>query len=185
MNPDRVELPPVSDLVNPQLRTTMMALGDELRAGGPGGRLLADSLGNVLAVHLLRQFSPRVSVGLSSGAVLPRNKLYSVTEYIDAHLDTELTLEQLATVAHLSPYHFARLFKNSMGLPPHQYVIARRVERAKELLQARKRLPLAEVAAEVGFSDQSHFTRHFKRIVGVTPRQFQEPARTYQRSAST
>jgi AraC family transcriptional regulator len=75
-------------------------------------------------------------------------------------------------LAHVSPYHFARLFKHSTGLPPHQYVIACRVERAKELLRERDRLPLADVAAEVGFSSQSHFTRHFKRLVGVTPRRF-------------
>ena len=89
-----------------------------------------------------------------------------------------MCLDHLAALAHMSPYHFARLFKKSTGLPPHQYVIARRVERAKELLRDRDPLPLAEVAAETGFSSQSHFTRHFKRFVGVTPRQFQTDART-------
>ena len=77
-----------------------------------------------------------------------------------------------AAAAHVNPYHFARLFKAGTRLPPHQYVIARRVERAKELLRGRDRPPLAEVATEVGFSDQSHFTRHFRRLVGVTPRRF-------------
>jgi AraC family transcriptional regulator len=93
-------------------------------------------------------------------------------EYIEEHLDAELTLDHLAGVAHLSPYHFARLFKNSTGLPPHQYVIARRVERAKDLLRGKDRFPLVDIAAEVGFSSQSHFTRHFKRLVGVTPKHF-------------
>ena len=83
----------------------------------------------------------------------------------------------MAAVAHLSPYHFARQFKAASGLPPHQYVIMRRVERAKQLLQAGTELSLAEVAAHAGFSDQSQFSHHFKRLVGVTPGQFQKPAR--------
>ena len=86
-------------------------------------------------------------------------------------------MEQRAAVARLSRYHFARQFKAATGLPPHQYVIMRRVERAKELLQAGTALSLAEVAAHVGFSDQSHFSQHFKRLVGVTPGQFRMSAR--------
>jgi AraC family transcriptional regulator len=83
----------------------------------------------------------------------------------------------MAAVARLSPYHFARQFKAATGVPPHQYVITRRVERAKELLQAGADLSLAEVASRAGFSDQSVFCRHFKRAVGVTPGQFRTPAR--------
>jgi AraC family transcriptional regulator len=83
----------------------------------------------------------------------------------------------MATVASLSAYHFARQFKAATGLPPHQFVITRRVERTKELLQAGTDLSLAEVAAHAGFSDQSQFTHHFKRLVGVTPGRFNMPAR--------
>jgi AraC family transcriptional regulator len=79
----------------------------------------------------------------------------------------------MAAVVHVSPYHFARQFKAATGLPPYQYVIARRVERAQHLLRTHRQLGLAEVALRVGFSDQSKFCFHFKRIVGVTPRQFQ------------
>jgi AraC-like DNA-binding protein len=75
-----------------------------------------------------------------------------------------------------NPYHFARQFKAATGLPPHQYVIARRVERARQLLQAGTDLSLA-VAVHAGFSDQSQFCQHFKRLVGVTPGQFRTPAR--------
>ena len=86
-------------------------------------------------------------------------------------------LRQLAAVARLSPYHFARQFKRATGLAPHQYVILRRVEQAKHLLQVGTDLSLAEVALRAGFSDQSVFCLHFKRLVGVTPRQFRMSAR--------
>jgi AraC family transcriptional regulator len=85
-----------------------------------------------------------------------------VVEDVEEHLDTGLTLEQIAAVAHLSLYRFARQFKAATGLPLHQYVIARRVERAQQLLREGD-LSLAEVAAHAGFSDQSQFSRHFKR----------------------
>src|SRR5260370_37300288 len=76
----------------------------------------------------------------------------------------------------MGPYHFARQFKAATGLPPHQYVISRRVERAKHLLQAGIDLSLAEVATDAGFSDQSQFSPHFKRLAGRTPRPFRMPA---------
>ena len=78
----------------------------------------------------------------------------------------------MAALVGLSVYHFARQFRTATGLPPHQYVIARRVERAKEFLQQDRDLSLAEIAASCGFSDQSQFSHHFKRIVGVTPGRF-------------
>jgi AraC family transcriptional regulator len=178
LDPGRVTLPPVYDLSHPQVRAAMLALDTELQAGGPGGRLLAESLSNVLAVQLLRHFSHPGAAEPSRGGVLAKHKLSAVLEYLHEHLDASLSLDDLAGVAHVSPYHFARLFKNSTGLPPHQYVIAQRVERAKELLRDRDLLPLADVAVETGFSSQSHFTRHFKRLVGVTPQRFQKSART-------
>jgi len=109
--------------------------------------------------------------------VLPRGRLRAVLEYIEEHLDGGPTRAQMAAVVRLNPYHFARQFKAATGLPPHQYVILRRVERAKQLLQAQTSLSLAEVAAHAGFSDQSQFSHHFKRLVGVTPRQFRTTAR--------
>ena len=172
LNPERVTLPVAFGLSHPELRSAVQALHAELTAGGPGGRLLSESLSNVLAVQLLRRFSASGSIEAYSDGVLPKHKLRAVIEYIHEHLDAELSLDHLAAVVRMSPYHFARLFKSSTGLPPHQYVITRRIERAQELLRDRDPLPLADIAAEVGFSSQSHFTRHFKRLVGVTPRRF-------------
>ena len=132
----------------------------------------------VLAVHLIRHvLAPRQPARGPDGA-LPRGRLRAVVDFIESNLDAAPTLERMAAVARLSPYHFARQFKAATGLPPHQYVITRRVERAKELLQAGTELSLAQVAARAGFSDQSQFYHHFRRLVGVTPGRFRTSART-------
>jgi AraC family transcriptional regulator len=176
VDPARLTLPPLDVVDLPHLRAVMGAVDAELLGGGAGGPLAAESLANILAVHLLRHFlAPRQHERGRDGA-MPRGRLRAVAEYIEGHLDGSPTLGQMAAVARLSPYHFARQFKKATGLPPHQYVLARRVEQAKQLLHAGLQ-SLAEVAARVGFSDQSQFTRHFKRLVGVTPGHFRTPAR--------
>ena len=131
----------------------------------------------VSAEELIRHVTSSHRLSVSTDGVLPRRKLHTVIEYIMENIEGSLTLEQIAAVAHVSPHHFARQFKATTGLPPHQYVIARRVERAQHLLAKHDELGLAEVALRVGFSDQSKFSFHFKRIVGVTPRQFRTSAR--------
>jgi AraC family transcriptional regulator len=173
----RLTVPPLDCVDLPQLRAAIGAVGAELTAGGPGGRLAAESLANVLAVHLIRHFLTPRRAARGRDGTLPRGRLRAVVEYIEEHLGAGPSLEQMAAVARLSAYHFARQFKATTGLPPHQFVIARRVERARELLQGGTDLSLAEVAADVGFSDQSQFSRHFKRALGVTPGQFQLSAR--------
>jgi AraC family transcriptional regulator len=177
LDPARLTLPPFDGLDLPPLRAVMGAVDAELTAGGAGSRLAAESLATVLAVQLLRQVrAPRHPARGRDGA-LPQEKLRAVVAYIEEHLDADLTLAQLAAAAHRSPYHFARQFTAATGMPPHQYVIARRVARAQQLLHPDRDLALAEIAARVGFADQSQFTHHFKRIVGVTPRQFRLSAR--------
>jgi len=179
LDPARVSLPPLDGLDLPPLRAAMLAVNDELTADAAGGRLAAESLANLLAVHLIRNASaPRPPASRADGS-LPQGKLRAVVEYVEEHLGAGLTLEQLAAAAHLSVYHFARQFKAATGLSPHQYVIVRRVERARQHLQGGD-LSLAEVAARAGFSDQSQFTHHFKRVVGVTPGQFRTPAKIAQ-----
>ena len=173
LNPDTLELVERIGILDPQIERIGLALLEELRADGLAGRLYAESLAVMLAVHLLRTHAslgsrrmPRQQPG-----GLSRSALQQVTDYIEANLARDLTLVEIAAVAHLSPYHFARMFKRSTGSSPHQYLIARRVERAKGLLLAGT-LTIAQVAAAVGFADQSHFTRQFGSLVGTTPRQF-------------
>jgi AraC family transcriptional regulator len=153
------------------LETLVLSLFRELRTEGLGGRLYVESVANLLGIHLLREYSsmkpslPSHSVGLTSSL------LRRVITYIEEHLAEELSLSELATVAHLSPYHFARLFKASTGLPPHRYVIHRRVERAKVLLST-TRWPFAHIAQAVGFAHESHLAQHFKRVTGLTLRDY-------------
>ena len=176
LDPERLAVPPLDGLHLPHLRAAMAAVDAELTAGGAGGPLAAESLANVLAVNLIRHvLAPGQPARRRDGA-LSQAKLRAVIEYVDEHLDASLTLEHMAEVAHLSAYHFARQFKVATGQSAHQYVIARRVERAQQLLQQDRNLSLAEIAACVGFSDQSHFSHLFKRLIRVTPGRFRTPA---------
>ena len=102
---------------------------------------------------------------------LPRPRLRRVTEYITTHLEEDLTLARLGAVACMSPYHFARLFKRSTGLPPHRFVVRARVDHAAVLLAAPV-LRIAEISRAVGFCSPSHFSAVFRRIMGVTPRAY-------------
>jgi AraC-like DNA-binding protein len=104
---------------------------------------------------------------------LPPATLRRIREYVDSHLDQSIELESLAATAELSVYHFARTFKQSEGTTPHAFVLERRLARARELL-TRTDLSLSEVAFAVGFADQSHFTRRFRQMVGVSPGQFRK-----------
>ena len=178
LDSSRTVLPPLSGLNVPVLRSAMLAMDAELRAGAVGDSLLAESFANVLAVHLIRHITGRRKLKASADGALPRPKLRLVVEYIRENLEGNRTLEQMAAVVHLSPYHFARQFKAATGLAPHQYVIARRVERAQEFLRTDREVGMAEVAFRSGFASQSHFCLHFKRIVGLTPRQFRVSTRS-------
>jgi AraC family transcriptional regulator len=169
VDPDHIQILNSLGVRDPLIEHSGMALLAELENGGLGGRLFAESCAALLGVHLLRHYSslrppsPRGdSHGLSAAA------LRRAIEFIEENLAQDLALAHIADAAALSPYHFAHGFKQSTGVSPHQYVIGRRVERAKTLL-ATGNLPLTTIARRVGFYDQSHLTHHFKRLVGVTP----------------
>jgi AraC family transcriptional regulator len=163
----------------------MLAIGAESEAGAPGGPLTIDSLANVLAVQLIRRlfgFRPATACGRG---VLSRRKLATIIDDIMANLDNRPTLERMAELVHLSPDYFARQFKAATGLAPYPFVIARRVERAQELLSGRPEVSLAEVAIGAGFSDQSQLCLHFKRIAAVTPGHFRASRIVQKRAGST
>lgn len=172
VNCDRIELiPQFMTQQDVLIQGILLALREELKLGGIGGYLLTDSLKTALAIHLLRNYcttSPKLS-SYSQG--LSQAKLTLVTDYIHDHLQQDLSLRKIAAIAQISQYHFSRLFKQKMGITLHQYILQRRIERAKELLQ-HSQLSVADIAFRVGFCDQSHLIRSFKRIVGLTPKQF-------------
>jgi AraC family transcriptional regulator len=148
-----------------------MALLGELESAGLSGRLYAESLANVLAVHLLRHYTTgtgevqRISGGLSA------QKLRQVMAFVTENYSHDIRLSQLAEVAGMSSFHFAREFKRTTGTTPHQYLIKFRVERAKALL-VEGEMPLIEVGLQSGFSHQSHFNRLFRRLTGTTPQSY-------------
>lgn len=168
---DQVELLPQSPLYDSLILQIGLALKADLESQRPGGRLYAETMATALAVHILRNYSAHSHRSVRHLGGLSPTQLKLVMDYINDRLEQELSLEELAAIAQLSPYHFCRSFKRSTGFTPHQYVIRQRVERAKLLLKDGK-IGISEVAAACGFTHQSHLNRHFKRLTGVTPKKF-------------
>jgi AraC family transcriptional regulator len=156
---------------DPFLMQMVLSLWRELREGAPSSKLFAECAAQIVMLHLLRHYarSDNVAAALQGPAHrLTPQQLYRVSSYIRDHAGKDLTLDVLAREAGFSPYHFARLFRNTTGETPHQYVRRERLAHARRLLESSE-LSLAEVAVESGFGDQSYFTRVFKGALRVTP----------------
>ncbi len=133
----------------------------------PGERLLTSSLAHAMIDHvLLTQVGQRQGLKLKGG--LAPHLRRRLVDYIEQHLDQPLALGELARLVALSEYHFARMFSTSFGLPPHRYVLQRRLLRARELLQ-HSALPLGEIALACGFASASHFSNRFRQAFGAAP----------------
>ena len=169
----KVELSPQFKLRDPLIQQMGLALKTELEIGGVDSQAYADSMATALSMHLLRRYSSQPPQIKEYCGGLPLYKLKAVTEYIHAHLDQNLTLTELAAIANLSTHYFASLFKQSTGFAPHQYVVKCRLEKAKQLLR-QTNLPIIEIAQEVGFQNQSHFTRVFGKYWKTTPKAYRD-----------
>ena len=159
-----------------QITRTIMA---EMEQESPGSRLLIDSLQTALAVHLLKNYSniPNYKTNLAKPVgALDKKRLHRVEDYISNHIDSNISLEDLANEACLSPFHFARAFKVTMGIAPHKYILQRKFDLAKKLI-ANGNMSLMQIALMTGFSTQAHFTRAFKRAIGQTPGQYRTKLR--------
>ncbi|AHG42470.1 AraC family transcriptional regulator [Pseudomonas syringae CC1557] len=136
----------------------------------PGERLLTSSLAHEMVSHaLLSQAGMREGLRLKGG--LAPHLRRQLVEFIEMHLADPLSLGQLAGLCALSEYHFARMFRESFGLPPHQYLLARRIEQARRLLR-QTATPLGEIALACGFASASHFSNRFRQAVGATPGEY-------------
>jgi AraC family transcriptional regulator len=173
INPDRLELLPEFRTRDPHIESIGMLLLSELQQENLGGRLYIESLANVLAVHLLRQYAvaePRLAIyegGLSE------RQLLQVLEYINEHLNQDIKLADLAALLSMSQFHFSHLFKHSLGTSPHQYLLQQRVERAKQLLKQTDR-SIMDVALECGFNSHSHLSKQFRQLTGMTPKAYRQ-----------
>ena len=150
-------------------------LGTELRTQfqlGQPKRLYAESVTTVLATHLIRHYATQRPIQDTFSGLSPQ-KLQHVIDYIYTHMEHNVGLAELAQVAGMSQYRFVRAFKQSTGLPPHQYFLSCRIERAKHLLK-NTQLSISEIGYCLGFASQSHFTTTFRRLMTTTPKAYRE-----------
>jgi AraC family transcriptional regulator len=170
-NSDRLTLLPAFQNRNTQIEAIATMLFAELQQKQPSGALYLDSLANVLAVQLLRHYgTTRASLPSYDGGI-PPHQLSRVLDYIDACLARDIKLANLAQLLSMSPFHFSRLFKQSMGISPHQYLIQQRIERAKRLLKQSDRA-IIDIALDCGFNSHSHLSKQFRQLTGMTPKAF-------------
>jgi len=155
------------DTVMPSISQMLLT---EMQGRGIGERLFLDALRTQAGIHILRRYA-RISFRDVSSGNFSAGQRRCVTDYIEEHLSSGISLDELAACVGLSPFHFSRKFKAEFGVTPHSFVMDRRIIRAKELLR-KKQIPLKNIAIDCGFSDQSHFNRVFRRKTGLTPSRF-------------
>jgi AraC family transcriptional regulator len=185
LDSERIELMDCFSDYNPHLHYIAMMLLEELKSGGIMGELYVESLTQALVIHLLRHYSsvqPQLVEPIggtrhhANGTIiidrysLTPARIQSAIDYIHAHLDSNLSMAQIANSVKTSPNYFASIFKTATGISLHQYVIKQRVERAR-LLLTKTDLKIVDIASQVGFANPSHLTYHCKRQTGMTPKQ--------------
>lgn len=171
--PANVELEHRVIFPDPTILHVAQLFKSEVFNGGLAGKLYTESLRNLLAVHLLRNYSGAVEKPTLSDERLDALKLNQVKDFIEERLAEDLSIADMAAVVHMSQFHFARAFKTATGQPPHRYLTHRRMERAKVLLSV-TRLSVAEVAYRVGFYNTSHFTAQFRKATATTPKAYRD-----------
>jgi AraC family transcriptional regulator len=166
-----IELVEHWNLIDPHIGAILQAMRADLSDGSPAGRLYGESLANALAVYLVNRYGRRLRAGRSPKGGMPGHRLRRVLDYVAENLTGDLGLKELANVAGMSPHYFSELFRKSVGRSPHKYVLSQRIERARKSLRDPKRSVL-EAGLSAGFENPSHFARAFRKLVGMTPRQF-------------
>jgi AraC family transcriptional regulator len=170
-----LELKPLVCQHDPQLLSIAHSFKQEMTHGGIASQLYTDALALQFGIHLLRHYTTQTVTPKQYSSMLSQQQLKYVVDYMQVNLDRSIHLEELATLLNMSQYHFCRLFKKSTGVSPHRFVIQQRVDRAKQMLR-KSNHNILEVAIHCGFTDGSHLTRHFRKLVGVTPTAFRQQA---------
>ena len=174
--PNRIEFQSRRIQADPVVTQFSKAFHTELAQGNSNSRIYAEAMAVGFTLHLLAWHGVHRPRSLAPRGKLSSFQVRRVVDYVQTHLGQPFGLLEMASQANLSTFHFARLFRTTLGMPPHHFVLRLRVERAKTLL-ATARLDLAQVALDTGFSDQAHLTHTFRRFVGVTPKIFSQGSR--------
>jgi len=163
---------------DPELASLLLSMHAQLTSSNAEDRLYVDTLAVQLGVHLARRHGTAPLRLRTYRHGLSREKMRVVLDYMNAHLTRNIELAELAGLVDMSQFHFLRLFRMACGATPHHYLVQRRVEVATDIL-LREDVSLAEVAYRVGFADQSHFSRHFRRINGASPGRLRRERRSH------
>ena len=163
-----LDLPQFSD---PDLCAAGIILRDALETQDMSSFVMFEAMSRVFLVKLLQKYGKRREEDVELSARFTSTHFQKVLAYVQDRLDQTITVDQMASEAGMSPSHFARVFKETLGSTPMQYVMAFRIEQAMKMMDDPSR-PLGDIALDCGFSDQAHFTRSFKQVVGQTPRAF-------------
>jgi AraC family transcriptional regulator len=168
-------VPYLGGFYNDQMRRIGNAMLVQLKAPTAAGKMLIDGLSLELTQQVVGNYTGACANHSGDGTVnvLDRRRLRRVLDYMTDHLEADVSLDDLANAACLSPFHFSRLFANTMGLPPHRYLSRMKLEHAKTLLSLGK-VPLSQIALACCFSSQSNFTRAFHQATGVTPHAYRQ-----------
>ena len=168
-----IELIPQLSINDPVIQQLALALKIEIQTGCMSGRLYGELLGTALAARLVQNYTVSKPSLESQVNGLRQSQLTRVIDYMKANLTQNLSILDLATLTSMSESHFSRSFKQSMGISPYQYLMQQRVERAKQLLE-QQLLPISTIALDCGFANQTHLTKVFRQMTGMTPKAYQK-----------
>jgi AraC family transcriptional regulator len=177
-----IELIPQLAIEDPVVQQLALALKLEIQTGCMSGKLYGELLGTALAARLVQNYAVSKPTLEFKASSLPQSQLQRVIDYIKANLTQDLSILDLATLTGMSESHFSRSFKRSVGIAPYQYLMQQRVERAKQLLSQRcsrgagfpPTIAISTIALDCGFANQTHLTKVFRQMTGMTPKAYQK-----------